>query len=641
MFKKLHFIVLIACFQCLYSCAIAQVTAPAETDTPSIHPAVDRDSLGYFVQIRDRKLYEYVSQPRYSLEQLQGDPKGNDQGLNFDFGNINGTLYYGFIPYGDSKHPMPVYFRKSVAIDSGKSHIEIRHELSGRYDMVDWEKSGRGTLGYRVVDYDGQFLYDGKVSFYKEPDEVVDSVLSLKPFMVDLTLIEGPFVNRVTENSVTLSFSLNQSTVASVVVDGRSVTSPSSDHHEIKIDGLKANTAYDYEIKLGSQSYKYQLKTSPQPGGRQPFVFSYASDSRSGNGGGERDMWGANFYIMKRIMALNKFKEVAFMQFSGDLVNGYSTHPEEMHVQYANWKRSIEPFANSFPVYVSMGNHEALTRNFVGNSGDFISLDRFPYATESAEALFAQNFVNPTNGPESEDGAVYDTTPAQDFPSYEENVFYYTYDNVAVIVMNSDYWYSPSTRAIRMVGGGLHGYIMDNQLEWLRTTVATLESDENIDHIFVTQHTPFFPNGGHVQDDMWYNGNNQYRPYVGGKPLAKGIIERRDQLLDILVNQSQKTIAIFTGDEHNYARTEIGPDTKIYPEPYFTEKIELSRTIYQINNGAAGAPYYAQENTPWTPFVSGFTTQNALVFFKVNGKSVEMEVINPDTLEKFDQLKLR
>jgi hypothetical protein len=98
--------------------------------------------------------------------------------------------------------------------------------------------------------------------------------------------------------------------------------------------------------------------------------------------------------------------------------------------------------------------------------------------------------------------------------------------------------------------------------------------------------------------------------------------------------------AILTGDEHNYFRTEIGPETERYPEVYLVPKIELSRTIHQINNGAAGAPYYAQEETPWTPFASSFTTQNALVFFHVNGKSLEMEVLNPDTLEKVDELKL-
>ncbi len=140
---------------------------------------------------------------------------------------------------------------------------------------------------------------------------------------------------------------------------------------------------------------------------------------------------------------------------------------------------------------------------------------------------------------------------------------------------------------------------------------------------------------------MWYNGDNTWRPYVAGKPVEKGIIERRDQLLDLLVNRSSKVIAILTGDEHNYARTEIGPATIIHPPDYIQEKVVLSRTIYQINNGAAGAPYYAQDETPWTPFVSGFTTQNALVFFHIDGKRINMEVVNPDTLEKFDELEMR
>jgi hypothetical protein len=182
---------------------------------------------------------------------------------------------------------------------------------------------------------------------------------------------------------------------------------------------------------------------------------------------------------------------------------------------------------------------------------------------------------------------------------------------------------------------------MDNQLAWLATVLEDFENDEHIDHVFITQHTPFFPNGGHVGDDMWYRGDNTFRPYVAGNPLEKGIIERRDQLLDLLVNKSSKVIAILTGDEHNYARTEIGPQTVIHPENYEPEKVTLSRTIFQVNNGAAGAPYYAQEQTPWTPFVSGFTTQNALVLFNINGKELVMEVFNPDTLEKFDELKMR
>ena len=140
---------------------------------------------------------------------------------------------------------------------------------------------------------------------------------------------------------------------------------------------------------------------------------------------------------------------------------------------------------------------------------------------------------------------------------------------------------------------------------------------------------------------MWYNGNNQYRPYIGGRPLSKGIIERRDEYLDLLINKSNKVLAIFTGDEHNYNRLKISPEMTIYPEMYFSDRIEISRSVWQINNGAAGAPYYAQEQTPWTEHVQGFTTQNALVLIQVDGKKVDLKVINPDTLELIDEAILR
>jgi len=178
-------------------------------------------------------------------------------------------------------------------------------------------------------------------------------------------------------------------------------------------------------------------------------------------------------------------------------------------------------------------------------------------------------------------------------------------------------------------------------MEWLKNTIQSLETDSYIDHIFITIHTPFFPNGGHIADDMWYNGENAYRPVVAGKRIAKGIIERRDEILDIIVNQSTKVKAILTGDEHNYARTWIAPETDIYPKKYFAEKIELKRNIWQINNGAAGAPYYAQGETPWSEHVERFTTQNALVIFYVEGQNLSMKMINPDTLEEVDQLDFK
>ncbi len=619
----------------LYICPFALFAQPAALpEIPAVYSNLGPSDTFFIVNGRNERTFvELERPPRFTLEQMQGDPQGTATGLQFDFGpDFFGTLYYGFIPSGDSKYPHPVYFRSPSPIDSGRAEINIARNLSGLYDMVGWQESGRGTLGYRVVDATGLIMYDGKVTFYHR-----DS------FEVAPTLIEGPYLNQIRPDGAVIAFTTNRPYLAQVRVGDRVYYDEQPGvQHEIYVEGLEPATLYDYSIFMGDTMGTYSLRTAPLPGARSRFTFAYASDSRSGQGGGERDVYGANFYIMKKILALCTQQKAAFLQFTGDLIDGYLSSPAETDLQYANWKRAVEPFWHHLPIYPGMGNHEAVIRAFVAE--DFPSplmIDRFPFDTESAEAVFARHFVNATNGPESEDGAAYDPDASRiDFPSYRENVFHYRYDNVAMIVLNSDYFYAPSTMEVRTTSGNIHGYIMDRQLEWLQETVQQYEQDPTIDHIFVTQHTPCFPNGGHVRDDMWYNGNNQIRPYVSGKPMPKGIIERRDQILDIIVNNSRKVRAILTGDEHNYCRTHLTPETKIYPEPYFFPKIELTRDIYQINNGAAGAPYYSQEQTPWTPYTSNFTTQNAVVFIHVEGESVEVEVLNPDTLEEVDRFKL-
>ena len=604
-----------------------------KANIPEIHSNINYKDGNYFVEVDGIKIPAQDYANPLTLENIRGKITGTASGLYFDFNDetLSGKLIFGLIPFNDSKHPQPVYFARSADIKTGRVAVNIANQLSGRYDMINWEATGRGTLGYRVIDASGNLLFDGHIAFK-----------GTGPFEVEHTITEGPFINLLQADGATISFNTNKAVKASVTIGDKVFRDDQpGTHHEIKVEGLNSHTKYDYTVTYGDVSVTYAFETAPEAGTRTKFTFAYASDSRSGNGGGERNIHGTNGYIVKKIMALATQQEVKFMQFTGDLINGYRTSGQEMDLEYTNWKHVVEPFAHYFPVVATMGNHEALMRAFIGEKTRYL-VDRFPYETESAEATFARNFVNPLNGPDSEDGASYDPNKKKvDFPSYKETAFYYTYDNVAVVVMNSDYWYAPSTKEIPVTGGGMHGYIMDQQLAWLQATIAKLETDNDIDHIFVSQHTPCFPNGGHTRDDMWYGGNNDFRPYVAGKPLAKGIIERRDQILDLLVNRSKKTRAILTGDEHNFAMTEIGPNTIIYDDNWDKDKIKLTRTIYQINNGAAGAPYYAQVTTPWSSSVSGFTTQNALVLFHVNGESLTLEVLNPDTLEKVNELKLR
>lgn len=644
---------------CLYGLLllISINTYAQKKKIPEVLSKIKYDNKGYYFELKGNKHYAKPDSEGFIPEMFTDNIKGTVNGLRFDFRakSLNGTLYYGFIPTNDSKYPQPVFFSKTAKIVAGIAEANIK-EMKGRFDMINWTKSGLGILGYRVVSSTNNIIYDGKINFNANDFLSADGNFHIiaygkkvyddpKPFNVVYSIIEGPLVSNLTDKSAVIFAKTNTKGKIAVKVNNKRFSSKSGTYHEVEITDLEPDTEYEYTLLYGEFNETYSFRTAPAPGSRTEFSFSYASDSRSGNGGGERNLYGTNAYIMKKIMALNLQQKVRFMQFSGDMVTGYSENPNSIRLEYTNWKRAIDPFARYIPVITTMGNHEAVVKSFYDEAKDIsYQIDNFPYDKVSSEAIYQKEFVNPLNGPESEDGSVYDPNPDEksiDFPSYKESVFHYSYDNVAMVVLNSNYWYAPSTNAVVLSGGNVHGYVMDNQLEWFRETIDMFENDANIDHIFVSIHTPFFPNGGHVKDDMWYDGENAYRPTVAGKRVGKGIIERRDELLDIIVNQSKKTKAILTGDEHNYARTKLGPETNIYPKKYFSEKIELSREIWQVNNGAAGAPYYAQEETPWSDFVEGFTTQNALVIFYIDGENLKMKVLNPDTLEEVDEMDFK
>ncbi len=560
---------------------------------------------------------------------------GTTDGLIFNFNDtaFSGQIAYGFIKYDDSRYPMPVYFKKTATIKNGTATINL-HSLSGKYDMINWESKGMGTIGYRVISKNGQLLYDDYCGFSYDG----------KRFDIIPAISEGPFINKLTDSGCVISFKTTMPIDASIKVNYKTIKEEKpSINHEITIDGLKPATEYDYTVFYGKFSQSYHFETALPKGSNQPFTFAYLSDSRGGQGGGERNFYGTNAYIVKKAMALATQEKVKFIQFTGDLITGYGLSSIDMNLQYHNWKQTISPFAHYLPVVTAMGNHEAYNFAFFPDSETYpIAIDYFPFDKSSSESLFAQHFVNHENGPDSEDNSIYDPDPnAIDFPSYKENVFYYIYGNTAIVVLNSNYLYAPFLSKYKQTGGNIHGYIMDNQLKWLKETLMKFEKDNDIKNVFVTIHTPAFPNGGHSDDDMWYSGDNSQRPIIAGKPVAKGIIERRDELLDILINQTTKVVALLTGDEHNYNHLLIDDKMPRYPENWDKPKLKLNRTILQINNGAAGAPYYAQEKLPWSENVSGFTTQNALVLITIDGEHITVIVKNPDTLEVVDKFVIK
>jgi phosphodiesterase/alkaline phosphatase D-like protein len=575
-------------------------------------------------------LDENKTRDKWQLSQFDEVEKGNQDGIDFVFKkDFNGTLIYGL--YGDEpmNYPFAVYFKKHEKIVNGKASINIRKRLSGKYDLAHWETNKKGRLAYRILDSANNVIFNKSISF------TVDKQFTIVP-----DIVWGPILSCQDENSICIKFATNLNCAPIIKVNNKEYKLAKEKNHEITISGLESEHQYEYTIQIENITYKAELRTAPKAGCQEEFTFAFASDSRGGTLKGVTETKGHNADILKKLAAMAVYKKVDFWQFTGDMIDGYKIDRDELNLEYTNWLTSITPFMHSTPLNVGMGNHEILMNTF-GDPKKYLSVDGFPYDSRSGESVFAAFFANPKNGPESEDGSKYDPDNKNiDFPSYKENVYSYTYGNMAMIVLHSNYWYTPNHHIIPEIGGNAHGYVMDNQLAWLESEMNKYESDPNIQHIFVSIHTPAFPNGGHAKNDMWYDGNNEIRPWIAGKPVEKGIIERRDEMLDILVNKSKKFRVLLTGDEHNYSRLVVDENTDIYPKDWKKKKLKLSRPFVQIVDGAAGAPYYAQENLPWTPSLKKFSSQYALVLFTIAGKKIEVEVINPNTLETIEKVEL-
>ncbi len=90
------------------------VLSSAQDQTiPAVHSNLHYDENGKLILTINDSLKIPAAPPkaRYTLSQMIGSPQGTEKGISFDFKDpeFNGIMYFGFIPYQDSRHPQPVY----------------------------------------------------------------------------------------------------------------------------------------------------------------------------------------------------------------------------------------------------------------------------------------------------------------------------------------------------------------------------------------------------------------------------------------------------------------------------------------------------------------------------------------------------
>jgi len=595
------------------------------------------------------------------------------KGLAFDLGDetLEGKVFSGPHPHeeGEADYDYPRY-RAGGRIAKGRGVIPVAGFLKTAYNCNNWPEGQSAMPATPAVAYRFQlFRRDGPaiddLGFF---GGVVNVRFDGKKVAPNLTILEGPFVTGMTSakpDCVTIVWKTDRPATAflrwSDPLDPKTPRPADLELPHIlsytqtripcrqlgPLSGLVPNRRYYYRVQSVADEGDEEVASSvysfvtPPKAGEGEVCFAFASDSREGVGGGERAYMGVNLHVASRV-AQDAYRRGADLAiFGGDLINGYTSDVDDFRLQLRAFKQVWAGFWRSRPVYPAMGNHEALVNGFRWRRGSVL-LDKWPYGTQSAEAIFAAEFENPRNGPD----------PA-DFrrPTYMENVYSFHWGPVLFVAFNNNYWWT-SNQHVATFGGNPEGYMLNDQLTWIEKTLAAATKDGRVKFVVLYAQEPIFPGGGHLGDAMWWNGDNNIRAHhlKDGKvvPMGPGMIAVRNRFWRAVAT-CPKSAVVLVGDEHAYVRTRIDATTPVgIPGKddtngdgkldRFSPNPEFTHPTWQVTAGNCGAPHYNRQKTPWD--VQMFSSQPGYCLFRTDGKKITMTAytITGQALDRVDDL---
>ena len=191
----------------------------------------------------------------------------------------------------------------------------------------------------------------------------------------DPAFVKGPYLQNVTQRSVTVMWESESTLPGKVVVDGEpiAVESPPSQIHEVVVGGLEPGRRYRYRATSGDSQVAGEFATAPEASA--PFSFVVFGDSRS--------MPSSHRRVVERIR-----REVPdFILGTGDMVNEGASASDWQ--QFFDIEREI--LAENV-LYPSLGNHDRQGRGRTAdNYRKYFSL---PENSPNPERYYAFTYGN-------------------------------------------------------------------------------------------------------------------------------------------------------------------------------------------------------------------------------------------------------
>ncbi len=606
-------------------------------------------------------LIPFTFQAFHSATPSAPSPPG--PGLHLDVGDptLQGTFQVGIFPFaeGDADLSYP-RFTFSGSVVNGVCDLPVANIFAStsKTNINNWP-DGNGLIPPTMTvtaRLDLVRVTTGGLAFFGPVDGKFSFRMAGTVVQPNLTIVEGPLLNLKESGDpsrVTISWKTDGTATAKVRIipadtpsrtrsaspeialgAGREFTAGAAQFQKVTVTGLSPSTRYLYLVESQApdgtvaRSPLYSFTTAPRAG-QGEVTFMAISDSPQAAGGGEKTAMGINREAVGQLAFAAARNEADLVIFAGDLVLGFSSNADDYRFQLHAWKDAWSPFWNSRPIYAVPGNHEMVGNIFKDGSPTGLILDRWPYATESSEAVFADELVMPANGPVPSDARR---------PPYKGTVYSFQYGPVLFVGLNNFYWWTLDPQ-IPTYGGSPEGYLMDDQLRWFEGVMASAQRSPTVRFIVVFMHEPAFPIGPFKgEDGLWWDGNNNIRAYVlqGGKvvPAGEGVVDVRNRFWSTMA-QNSKTAALVTAHQHGYSRLLIDDHTPVGVLPgddtnsdglleKFSPNPAFRLPVWQIISGNGGANFsaFSAEGMPWTPDV--VSNQEGYCIFKSRGHTLSL-----------------
>lgn len=584
-------------------------------------------------------------------------------GLHLDLGDptLQGTFHFGIFPFAEAEADVAyTRWRNSGQVVDGKCDLPVSSYLQSSTDtnVNDWP-DGDGLLPPTMTvtaRLELLRLVAGKLSTYGPVDGRFSFRAAGTAIQPNLTIVEGPLINLKESGDpsrVTVSWRTDGPATARVrIVSARGpvrATAATTDlfvgaepaftaaldrRHDVVVSGLSPSTRYLYVVESQApdgtvaRSPLHSFTTAPRAG-HGDVTFLATSDNSQDAGGGERSAMGVNRQTAGLLALAAVRHEADLVLFSGDLAEGFSASPDDFRYQLQGWKDVWSPFWSSRPVYCVPGNHEMLANFYLNGASGPLWLDRWPYAQESAEAVFGDEFVLPDNGPVPSD-------PRR--PPYAETAYSFQYGPVLFVGLNNVYWWTTDNQ-VPAYGGSPQGYLMDDQLRWFESVLASAQGSPSVRFVVVFMHEPTFPSGpAGGEPGLWWDGNNAVRAYSlqGGKvlPAGEGVIDVRNRFWRAVADCT-KTAVVLSGHQHAYSRLLVDDQTPVgvFPGDDTNQDGVLDRyspnpafrlPVWQIVTSSGGAPHFLSnlEGMPWRP--AAVSNQEGYCVFRTRGTALSL-----------------